>query len=135
MTRYFLETSVIISYLRSEKGVVDAINRLEGELTSSYLCLAELYEGVARSKESKKVEQGVTDFFHGLDEIYGVDESIAKYFGTIRAALKKRGEIIEDMDILMAATCLAYEATLITANIKHFQRIENLKLFSLEIRS
>ena len=48
-------------------------------------------------------------------------------YGTIRAALEKRGERLDDMDILIAATAVQESITLLTENKKHFARIPHLK--------
>ncbi len=45
----------------------------------------------------------------------------------IYAALKQRGKIIDDADILIAAYCIVSGFTLITANVRHFERIEGLQ--------
>ena len=41
--------------------------------------------------------------------------------------LKKQGNIIEDIDLFIAATCIVYDLTLITFNQKHFLHIPDLK--------
>lgn len=130
MKSYLVDTSVIISYLQGKVSIVKLLNDIEGELTSSYICLAELYEGVSRVKNKSAIEKSVMDFFKSLSELYTVDEKVAKQFGEIRAKLKIGGNVIEDIDIFIAATCLVYDLTLITHNMKHFSRINNLKILS-----
>lgn len=130
MKRYFIETSVIVAYLREKQKAIELIDKLGGELTSSYVCMAELYEGVHRVRNGEKAEKGVLDFFAGLNEIFELDKDIAKTFGEIRANLKKGGKVIEDIDILIATTCIANNLTLVTFNPKHFSRIKDLKLHS-----
>lgn len=131
MKRYFIETSAIVNFLRGKKGAIETIKKLEGELTSSFVCLAELYEGVYRVKGARKAEKGVLMFFSGLSEVFGLDSEIAQKFGQIRSGLRRKGKRIEDLDILIAATCLAYGLELVTYNPKHFARIEKLKIFDL----
>ncbi|OIO15365.1 VapC toxin family PIN domain ribonuclease [Candidatus Gottesmanbacteria bacterium CG_4_10_14_0_8_um_filter_37_24] len=131
MTKYFLETSVIINYLRGKKGAAELIEGLNGELVSSYVCLSELFEGIYRAKEEKeKLKKSVEDFFKGLNSIFGVDEDIAEDFGEIREDLKQKGKVIEDLDILLAATCRAYGLIMVTENRKHFGRVKGLEIFS-----
>jgi predicted nucleic acid-binding protein len=125
MKTYFLDTSIIIDYLRGKKDTVDLINGLKGKLVSSYVCLSELYEGIFRSKD-KNVESTILQFFSGLSKTYGLNQKIAKEFGYLRKNLKQRGEIIEDLDIMIAATCIVYGLTLVTLNKKHFSRIKGL---------
>lgn len=129
MTSYLVDTSVIIDYLRGKDVAIELLDNIEGELFSSYVCLAEIYEGVYRVKNSKEMVQAVTKFFSSLSGMYGLDASIAKKFGEIRADLKKRGSIIEDLDLLLVATCLVYDLKLITFNKKHFARIDNLRVY------
>lgn len=121
---------MIIAYLRGKKEWVARLDALDGELVASYISLAELYEGIFRVEDQKRAEQGVLDFFAGLSEVISVDRDIAKEFGRIRAVLKKGGTVIEDLDILLAATCLAHNLVLVTANIKHFRRIKGLQIHS-----
>ncbi len=125
MKTYFLDTSVIIDYLRGKEEVVGLINSLNGKLTSSYICLSELYEGIYRSK-NKNAESTVLEFFSGLSKTYGLNQKIDKEFGNLRKNLKQKGEIIEDLDIFIAATCLIYNLSLVTINKKHFLRIKGL---------
>jgi tRNA(fMet)-specific endonuclease VapC len=52
-------------------------------------------------------------------------------FGEIRAMLRRRGEIISDFDILIGATALHYNLTLLIYNTQHFKRIPHLKLYPI----
>ncbi len=126
MKKYFLDTSIIISFLRGSQSVVGLLRDISGELTSSYICLAELYEGVYRQRDSDGAEEGVLTFFRGLDQVYGIDEQTARNFGKIRSKLRSTGKIIEDLDILIASICLANSLELITLNYKHFNRVDGL---------
>lgn len=131
MKSYLVDTSIIISYLQGKTDTVSLLNEIDGELTSSYMCMAELYEGVNRVKNKQEIEKAVLDFFKSLSELHTVDEKVAKQFGEIRAKLKIKGNVIEDIDIFIAATCLINDLTLITHNVKHFSRIHNLQILSL----
>lgn len=132
MKKYFIDTSVIISFLRGESKAVELLEKLEGELCSGYICLAELYEGIARAKQVKKAEKGVIDFFNGLSEVYSLDKETAKIFGQIRAELKQSGRVIEDLDIFLASICIAYDLILVTYNPNHFKRVKNLKILEIK---
>lgn len=128
MKQILLDTTAIIDYLRGNKEVVDVIDIFDGEVNSSYLCLAELYEGIFRSPDSDKVERRIGSFFSTLSVIYALDKEICKTFGCLRATLNKAGTRIEDIDIFIAATCIAHNASLVTRNKKHFCQIKGLKV-------
>ena len=129
MNSYLLDTSIIVNLFRGKKEEQQLMENLEGEQTSSFICLAELYEGVARSRNRQAEENNLVKFFSRLHNIFGIDNEVAKKFGEIRSTLKKSGNIIEDMDLLIAATCITYNQTLITRNQKHFSRIPDLRIY------
>ncbi|MBR1588261.1 MAG: PIN domain-containing protein [Kiritimatiellae bacterium] len=60
--------------------------------------------------------------------ILHTNDAIMQTFASQKAALSARGEIVEDADMLIAATALAYGATLATGNDRHFSRFEGLRL-------
>ncbi len=55
-----------------------------------------------------------------------VSEEIARIGSRIRRDLRKRGEMIGDFDILIAATAIEAAIPIITDNVNHFNRIEGL---------
>lgn len=132
MKSYLIETSVIIDYLKGKEDAKTLVDSVKGNLTSSFFCLAELYEGIRRVKEQKAHEQTALVYFQSLKAVYGLDREIAKKFGELRARLKKQGAIqgaiIEDIDLFLAATCLVHDLALITFNKRHFSHVEELTM-------
>jgi len=61
--------------------------------------------------------------------ILDLNEPIMERFAEIRSLLRRRGEIISDFDILIGATALFYDLTVLTYNKRHFKRIPDLKLY------
>ena len=49
-------------------------------------------------------------------------------FAKEKARLKKNGNIIADMDLMIASIAIENDCTLISNNIKHFNRVQNLEL-------
>lgn len=54
------------------------------------------------------------------------DDVVVRAAG-IFAALRKQGSIIDDADILIAATALVHDLVLVTNNLAHFRRIPDLR--------
>ena len=133
MKAYFLDTSIIIDYLRGKEMSVKMVDDLDGPLTSGFICLAELFEGVYNSKNIEQAQSVVIGFFNGLSRIYSIDIEVAEKFGALRKELKERGKVIEDIDILIASLCLVNSLTIVTLNVKHFSRIEGLKIADIKI--
>lgn len=59
-----------------------------------------------------------------------VSEEVTRIGSRIRRALRKRGEMIGDFDILIAATAIEAAIPIVTGNINHFNRIEELTVES-----
>ena len=131
---YFLDTSVIIEYFRKNPSAGKFFDAYENDIfITSSICEAELGEGIYREKPEKlneKLTQKNT-FFDELGEVVDFDRQQADIAGKIRAGLSLRGSKIGDIDVLIAAAAISKEATLVTQNTKHFQRIEGLQVISI----
>ncbi len=69
-------------------------------------------------------------FLRGVT-LFSTDEETARIFGRERGQLRRAGQIIGDMDLLIAATALQHNLTLLTNNRRHFERIEGLRIESV----
>ena len=63
--------------------------------------------------------------------VLGIDEEVTRIFGRERGRLRRLGRTVGDLDLLIAATALRYDLTLLSNNRRHFELIENLQIFSL----
>ena len=63
--------------------------------------------------------------------VLGIDEEVCKIFGRERGKLRKQGQLIGDLDLLIAATCLHYGLILLSNNRRHFDRIDGLQIESV----
>ena len=89
--------------------------------------MAELMHGAYKSKRPAETLKDTRDFLANF-EIIPFDFLEATAYGKIRANLERRGEIIGNNDMLIAATVLVYGATLVTNNTEEFSRIDGLPL-------
>lgn len=125
---FCLDTDILIEYFRGNDKIKQKINNLpdSGSIGVTWLSFYEFFKGifVSGKLEEEKFLQKLFDTCLILESSY---ES-SKIGGEIYAALKKKGELINDADILIASIVKTYNATLITNNISHFLRIEGLKI-------
>ena len=56
------------------------------------------------------------------------DADYAEEFGRVRADLRRQGISVDNMDLLIGATALVYDLTVVTHNTRHFQQIPGLRL-------
>ena len=59
-----------------------------------------------------------------------MDPETCEIFGQLKATLLNQGNLIEDFDIMIAATALQHDLTLLTNNSRDFARIDSLRLES-----
>ncbi len=77
-----------------------------------------------RSNSPAGNETILKDFLTGVT-ILGIDEEVCIIFGREMARLRQAGMAVGDMDVLIAATALRHDLTLLTAD-RDFERVENL---------
>lgn len=129
--QYLLDTDWVIHYLNEHQGIVQRLDALlDDGLGLSIISLAELYEGVYYSRDPEGDEQDLNDFLRGMT-ILGIDEVVCKIFGRQRGRLRAEGLLIGDTDLLIGATALQYDLTLLSNNRRHFERIEGLRIESV----
>ena len=58
-----------------------------------------------------------------------LSEAIITEFARLRAFLRRRGQGIPDLDLLIAATVLVHEPALVTRGRRHFARTSGLRLY------
>lgn len=128
---YLIDTDWAIHHLNGNTAISERLEALQAEgLGFSVVALAELYEGVYSSRNPEQSEARLNDFLDSVS-IVGLDEETARIFGRERGRLRRTGQIIGDMDLLIAATALQYDLTLLTNNRRHFERIEGLRIESI----
>lgn len=125
--RYMLDTNICSYVLRSRPPSVKA--RFDeagpGALTVSTVVLAELLYGAARHPAAVAIRRKIGDLASRLDVVQW-DEAAAEHYGAIRAALEKRGTPLGAMDMLIAAHARSRGATLVSNDVRHFDRVEGL---------
>ena len=128
---FLLDTCICIDFLRGRKGLFYQKMR-EGKPEDFQLpaiVAAELWYGAEHSSNPAREKKVVGEFIAAF-EIAPFDEPCAREYGHIRQLLGSRGKLIGDRDMMIAATTLACNGTLVTNNLKEFSRIPNLAVES-----
>ena len=127
--RYVLDADWIIQVLAGRSEAVLAHKRINPEeIAVSYITIGEIYD-VAYTYANPEAHLQTFRQFLAPFPLLDLNEPIMERFAEIRASLRRRGEIISDFDILIGATALSYDLTVLTYNIRHFKRIPDLKLY------
>ncbi len=126
MSRYVLDTDICIYWLKGNEAIKKRVERVgPGNLMVTMFTLAELNYGAYYSQHVEKNLQNIQIFLSKI-KVIDFDETAADYFGKIKADLRQNGQLIEDLDILIASTVLSHGAVLVTNNTSHFSRIQEL---------
>jgi tRNA(fMet)-specific endonuclease VapC len=129
---YLINTDWVIDHLNQVESVTARLHELAPEgLALSVVSMGELYEGVYYSQDPEASEGSLQRFLNRELTILGIDEETCKRFGRERGRLRTMGQRIGDMDLMIAATALQYDLTLLTNNRRHFERVEGLRIQSV----
>ena len=123
--KFLLDTNICIYYM---KGLFDLDMQIEEvgneNCFISEITLAELKFGVANSKNKEKNRSALSDFLEGVN-IVPIYNALDLYADE-KARLRIEGKTVDDFDLLIGATAIINNMTLVTNNVKHFGRIENI---------
>ena len=95
--------------------------------------IAEIQYGIKRLKDfSKKVLllKAERDHLLSIIRVLPWQPEASKKYGEIKANLEQRGELIDDFDIAIAAIAMSHKCGVLSANLKHFERIKDLEIKS-----
>jgi tRNA(fMet)-specific endonuclease VapC len=125
--QYLLDTNIASFIIRED---IRVIRRLMATMPSqtaiSVVTEAELLFGVRRKPEAVRLNALVHQFL-STNQILAWTSAAAHHFAYERAALEKKGQLLSDMDMMIAAHALTEDAVLVT-NDAAFRRIERLKI-------
>jgi len=126
MTNYLLDTNICIYYIKGLYNLEQKFSRAGENFFISEITLAELKFGVANSIHKDKNKKALNNFLTGVHIVPII--SCFDVYAKEKARLRKLGAIIDEFDLLIGATAIANNFTLVTKNLKHFERLENLKV-------
>ena len=126
-----LDTSFIIDLMRNDQESIKKIAGLKKtstNLMSTTLSVFEIWQGI-EDLESEEKKDKIVKFLSSIGFLT-LDVASAKKAGTIYTKLRRNGIDIGAVDSLIGAIALLHNQTILTRNVKHFNRIENLKVES-----
>ena len=56
------------------------------------------------------------------------DVSVARVFGEIQAGLARRGRVVADADVQIAATAIHHDLEVVTGHLRHFEPIPGCRV-------
>ena len=125
-----IDSDIIIDFLNNQNSAINFIKdtTISKEMFISVISWVEVVYGFIKNKSLNKEK-----LFQNLLEDYqitivSIDKKVAEKFLDIKIGLEKQKQPLADFDLLIAATAIANNLSLVTRNTKHFKRIKNLNL-------
>ena len=128
---YLVDSDWAIDHLNDIQSAVQRLARfLPLGVGISIVSLAEIYEGMYGSPSFEQEESLLSEFLESIEVLY-ITDVICRIFAQERQRLRSMGALIGDLDLLIAATAIGNNLTLLTNNRRHFERVQGLNLISV----
>ncbi|MBN1613225.1 MAG: type II toxin-antitoxin system VapC family toxin [Deltaproteobacteria bacterium] len=125
------DTSEIITLERNRRKIEEIIQGREDEsIGISVITVAELLHGVERANtETRKIKrqafvEKIIEFF----PLHDFDVTTARIYARIWATLAQKNLTVGAHDLIIAATAISLNYTVVTSNLRDFGKIEGLKV-------
>lgn len=125
---FLLDTNIVSDLVRHPQGDIAAKIASVGEdsIATSIVVAAELRYGAARRASERLTRQ--LEAIFSLLPILPLGDDADRHYGLLRADLERRSRPIGGNDMLIAAHALTLGATLVTDNVREFERVRDLRI-------
>lgn len=124
---YLLDTNILSYWMRGNEAVIARLKRCSpSELSMSAITLAEILYGIEKSPHRKQERRSKIEQIRALLDIYAFNQAAAGEYAIVRAQLERQGLPISERDVQIASIALANDLTVITHNVKEFERVKDL---------
>ncbi len=124
---FLLDTDTCSAHLKQKGAVSNRFLQYTGGLHISTITLAELYAWTKRRAAPPKRMDGLRQMLTDLN-VLDVTRDVAEKYGQLQAELLDIGRPAPGMDLMIAATALVYDLTLVTHNTQDFANIPGLRI-------
>ena len=125
MKKYLLDTNICIYFLKGQFDLHRKIEEIgEENCYLSEITIAELKYGAENSMQKEKNRKN-NDEFQAKFKIIPVFPALDIY-AKEKARLKTKGIVVDDFDLLIGATAIHNKLTLVTRNVRDFDRLNDI---------
>jgi tRNA(fMet)-specific endonuclease VapC len=128
---YMLDTNILIYLIKNKPpSIASFINALDKDavLRMSFITYAELLKGAERSTRKEQVLRQLKQLTQVISVLYEANPGLCEHYAIQFTQLKQAGTPIGANDLWIACHALSQNATLVTHNIREFERIAGLRL-------
>jgi predicted nucleic acid-binding protein len=125
---HLVDSDQVADWLNGVTRTVQLLTALSASgLAISIITYGEIYDGIYYGREPRRTEGIFRQFLRDVDVLL-LTRPVMRRFARLRGQLRRGGQPIGDMDLLIAATALQHNLTLVTRNEQHFRRVPGLQL-------
>ena len=128
---YLLDTNTVSDYLKGNSRVLYNLKRHHRSLVAiSSVTKYELFYGLLKNHQAHKKYGEQLGILFKQAQTLVFDEESALLAAEIKHDLTQKGKPIGDCDTMIAAVGLQHKAIVVTNNVKHFQRVQDLMVIN-----
>jgi len=129
LKKTLVDTDILSLFFRGNENVKTTFSKYLTKYESINISIITYYEIISglKFRDSKKQLNSFLEFIE-YNKILPLTETSSTISTELYADLRKRGDPIDDIDLLIAGIAIANDLVLVTHNEKHFTRIDKLEL-------
>lgn len=128
---YMLDTNIIIYLLKNKPPeVIQRLNALDdtSKICMSFVTYAELLKGAERSIRKAQVIKQIKNLAQTINVEFVTNEKLCESYASNFTHIKNAGTQIGANDLWIACHAISLAATLVTNNVREFERIKELNV-------
>lgn len=125
--KFLLDTNICSAQIRRPSRLAHRFIQHHGQLAISTVTVGELFAGAWKQSNGSKLFTHIAEFLREVS-ILDFDQTSAMEFGRIRGMLLRQGRPGNALDLMIGATALVHDLTLVTHNTADFELIDGLRM-------
>lgn len=124
---FLVDTDICSAHLKQKGPVTNRFLQYTGRLHLSAITVGELFTWALRANAPARRQQSLIALLNDV-VVLDVTEEVGRKFGELRAAQFDAGTPSPEIDLLIAATALVHNLTVVTHNVSDFRNIPGLNI-------
>jgi tRNA(fMet)-specific endonuclease VapC len=125
---YLVDSDWVIDYLAGSLEALELLDRLADDgVAISIVTYMEVFQGVERSDDPQGAERQLSAFLQSVP-LLPMSPAVARRCARLRETLRRQGKRVHNraLDLLIAATAIEHELTLVTRNLQDYTDITDI---------
>lgn len=125
---FLLDTNICSAHIKRPAGLFHRFIQHSGRLYVPTIVVGELYAWAYRRGNTDRLVRIIEGDLLASLHLLVFDDECGRMFGRTRAALLNIGVNVERVDVMIAATAIVHDLTLVTHNTNDFAQIPGLRV-------